>query len=229
MKRRMTAVTAAVIALLIFVPATYAQTPESSILPVTEPLDVGGTVLQPGEYLIRVIPSRADRNKIQITSRDMKTVYATVLTVPHHLEPGEEVPNTMFVYFPAENGAPRALRTWFAPNPEASQGGHDIVYEESRARQLARLASEPVPSVVEDTAVADFDTTTVTVIEPEPVVETPAPTVVETAPVEPEPMISSEPEQETPDMPRTASRIPLVALLGLASLAVAVVIRVARA
>lgn len=211
---------AAAVALLICVPATYAQTPEASPLPVTEPLDVGGTILQPGDYMIRVLPSKADRNKVQITSRDGQTVFATVLTVPHQLEPNEEVPNTTFVYFPAGEGMPRALRTWFAPNPEASQGGHDIVYEESRARQLARLSREGVPSFREDTAVTDFDTTEVTVLEP--VTETP---VTEA----PSTMVSGQTETETPDMPQTASRVPLMALLGIASLAAALVIRMARA
>ena len=134
MKNALRLIVVGAIALLIS-SVGFAQTPESSTLPVTEPLEVGGTILQPGTYVIRVLPSSTDRNKVQITSTDFKTVFATVLTVPHPLEPNEEIPNTTYIFYPAGEGMPRALRTWFAPNPPTFTG-HDIVYEESRAKQL---------------------------------------------------------------------------------------------
>lgn len=220
---------------LLIASAAFAQTPEASILPVTEPLEVGGTILQPGTYLIRVLPSNTDRNKVQITSQDRSTVYATVLTVPHQLEPNEEVPNTMFVYYPAGEGAPRALRTWFAAFPEASQGGHDIVYEEDRAKQLARLARSNVVSYDNEVTVADLDNTTLHVVTPEERVETytyiapttPAPTQTIIADSTPAPMISST-ETAPVEMPATASNLPLMAMLGLLSIAGAVAFRAAR-
>jgi len=229
-KLRLVAVSA--FALLISIPA-FAQTPEASILPVNEPLDVGGTILQPGTYVIKVLRSQTDRNKVQITSEKGDKIFATVLTVPHTLEPGEEIPNTTFVFYPAGEGSPRALRTWFAPDPEASGGGHDIVYDESRARQLARIANATVTAYPSTAASADLETRELRVITPEPVVvRTPVVTtpVVET----PAPMISSEPvpvqtADTTPmEMPQTASNLPLIALLGLASLGAAVTIHVAR-
>lgn len=207
------------LALLISIPAAFAQTPEASVLPVTEPLDVGGTTLQPGTYTIRVLPSFADRNKVQITSTDRKTVFATVLTVPHQLEPNEEIPNTTFVFYPAGEGAPRALRTWFAPNPDVSEGGHDIVYEESRAKQLARLAASPVVSYRGETTLAGLDTTELHVVTPQATIET----YTYTPPAAP--MTSA---TETPEMPSTASSVPLIALLGLLSVGGAVAFRVAR-
>jgi hypothetical protein len=249
------------IALLLSLPA-MAQTPEVSTLPISEPTEVGGTILQPGTYMIRVVSPQADRNKVQITDVDRSKVFATVLTIPHQLEPNEKMPDTMFVYFPAGEGRPRALRTWFASDP-ASGGGHDIVYEESRARQLARLSHEPVVSY-HDEEMADLNTitpentTTPYVYEPAPVV-TPAPVqttevttttvttpepmpepspVAEPAPVyepAPAPMASSAPEttlntdtDTAPEMPQTASRIPMLALLGLISLAGAVALRFVR-
>jgi hypothetical protein len=233
------------------VPA-LAQSPEASTLPVSEPLDVGGTILQPGTYLIRVVAPRADRNKVQITSLDRQTIYATVLTVPHELEPNEEIPSSTFVYFPAGEGQPRALRTWFAPDP-ASGGGHDIVYDEARARQLARLSHEDVVTYRGE------QTADLSVVTPEekfepyvytPPVTTPAPvttqaeisttttTTVNTTPLEStiidsEPMTSAAAVESTNtntevEMPQTASKLPLVALLGLMSLAAAIVVRIAR-
>lgn len=209
MKTSLKFVVMGALALQISIPAAFAQTPETSVLSVTEPLDVGGTILQPGEYTIRVMKSFTDRNKVQVTSPDMGTVYATVLTIPHALSPNEESPNTTFVFYPAAEGSPRALRTWFAPNPAASGGGHDIVYEAGRARQLAALANAPV-TAYPATAVAELDTTRLEVVTVDPVV--------------PAPMISS----QTPEMPGTASNVPLIALLGLISLGGAFAVRMAR-
>jgi len=218
------------LALLVSIPAALAQTPEVSILPVTEPLDVGGTILQPGTYAIRVLRSTADRNKVQITSTDYRTVYATVLTVPRELKPGEEIPNTKFVFYPAGEGQPAALRTWFAADPP-TRIGHDIVYDESRARQLARLARSPVVFYTSTTAdretlriVTPAETVeTYTYIAPPPalVIPPPPPVVIETPP-----MLSA--TEARLEMPATASNTPLFALLGLLAIAGAVALRVGR-
>ena len=213
-------------ALLIAAPGAFAQIEETSTLPVTEPLDVGGTVLQPGTYTISVI-KRGDDNRVVVKDQQGNAV-ASVLTIPHQLEPNEEVPNTTFVYFPAGEGMPRALRTWFPPDP-ASRVGRDIVYEADRARQLARLANSNVPSYEGQLT----ETTTVTTVEPVIVAETPRPAPVYVpapppAPVVEAPMTSAAPEPEPVEMPRTAGELPLVALLGLLSVAAAVGIRFLR-
>ena len=236
MKNPLKAMAIAALALMIAVPAAFAQnTPEASILPVTEPLDVGGTILQPGTYTIRVLPSLTDRNKIQITSQDGSQIFATVLTVPHQLEPGEEVPNTTFVYYPAGDGMPRALRTWFASDPPGRHG-HDIVYEEDRAKVLARLANSRVVYYPSDTEVTALDTSSLNVITPDANVETYT-YIAPTTPIETQTVTTI--ETETPstmasqstrvEMPATASNLPLVALLGLLSLCGAIAIRIARA
>lgn len=213
----------AVFALLIASPAALAQTPEVSTLPVDEPLDVGGTILQPGTYQIRVVPSLGDRNRVQVTSVDGTKIFATVLTVPHDLEPTEDPPNTTFVYFPAGEGQPRALRTWFAPGGAAMDAGHDIVYEESRAKQLARLANARVIAYPEDAEIAE--STTLNVIAPDATIETYTMTT-------PAPMTSAQPAQvaeaQPVEMPRTAGHVPVIALLGLLSLAAAATFRTAR-
>ncbi|HVS29853.1 MAG TPA: hypothetical protein VMS98_00220 [Thermoanaerobaculia bacterium] len=205
------------LALLISIPAAFAQTPEASFLPVTEPLDVGGTVLEPGTYMIRVVPSSVDRNKVQIMDQDGTKVFATVLTVPHPLKPGEEIPNTTFVYYPAGEGMPRALRTWFEPSMAPSSGGHDIVYTEKRARQLARLASSRVVWYPDDTVITEVEAPPLQIVTPQATVER----YVYLPP--PPPMISGQ-----VNMPDTASRIPLIALLGLVSVLGAVALRLTR-
>jgi hypothetical protein len=185
-------------ALLILAPAAFAQTPEVSTLPVNEPLEVGDTILQPGTYTIRVIPASGDRNRVQITSVDQKTIFATVLTIPHDLQANEEIPSTRLVFFPAANGQPRTLRTWFPPNT-AMNAGHDIVYSEARAKQLAQLPAAPADAPLQ-------------AVTHEPYQPIPAPQTSSTS----------------VEMPNTASSVPMIALLGLLSIAAAAVVRFAR-
>src|SRR5512140_2584291 len=130
-------------ALLFAAPAAFAQINEISPLPVTEPIDVGGTILQPGNYVIRLAPRDVNRNIVQVLNADQTKVIASLLTIPHQSAPGEEKANTTFVFFPAGDGSMRALRTWYAADA-VSEGGHDIVYEQTRATQLAKLPNAPV-------------------------------------------------------------------------------------
>jgi hypothetical protein len=210
----------ALIVILGFAPPAQAQIPEYSAFNLNEPTYVGDTLLQPGQYLIRVLPGFTNRNRVQVTSLDRQTIYTTVLTVPHALGPNEEMPTTMFVYYPEFEGQPRALRTWFAPDP-VSGGGHDIVYDESRAKMLARAAAAPVVTYrgeVDTTAQVEPDYYVVT---PDARVETYVVperrvVVVEERPVRVETRTT---------LPQTAGSIPMLALLGLLSVAGALVFR----
>jgi hypothetical protein len=204
------------------VTAAHAQTPEYSTIEFTEPTDVGGTVLQPGQYLIRVLPGFAHRNRVQITDLDRQTIYATLLTVPHQAGPNAEIPTTMMIFYPAFEGQPRALRTWFAPHPVDNEG-HDFVYEESRARQLARAAEAPVVTYT-GTITADA-TPPLRVVTPDARVEpyvAPAPLVTTAPPPVPAPVQIA----EVRTLPRTAGKLPLVALLGILAMTGALVLRV---
>lgn len=238
MKHSLRLFAVATFALLIAAPVVVAQsmpiTPEVSVLPVAEPLDVGGTVLRPGTYLIKVIQSADSRNKVQVLSRDGSKVFATLLTVPHELEPNEEIPATTFVFYPPTENHPRALRTWFAANPPGDHG-HDIVYPEGRARQLALAAKTNVVSYPASTETATIDTSTLSVQTPQSTVEVytppPAPVITETTTntvaTTDTPMTSaSETQTETPaEMPNTASSIPTLALLGVLAIAGALALR----
>jgi hypothetical protein len=192
----------------ITVPAAFAQTPEYSTIDLTEPTSVGDKVLQPGQYLIRVLPGFANRNRVQVTNMDKSTIYTTLLTVPHAFGPNEEKPNTTLVFYPAFEGQPRTLRTWFAPSPVDNEG-HDIVYDEARAQILARAAGAPVVTYRGPVVVTDATDPDLQVVTPD---STFKPYVTET-PV------------RTASMPRTAGKLPLFMLLGAMSIAGAFVLR----
>jgi len=205
------------IVLLGFVAATTASaqnTDERAFFNLTEPLDVGGTILQPGNYKIRVVPQRWDRNLLQVWSADETKLFTTLLSVPHPEGPtGVQIPESRYVYYPASADHIKALRTWFASNTPAS-GGHDIVYPRGRAVELAALVKEPVVALAEEVKETEYTTAELVVVTPENEVKPYEPVVAEP---EPEVKVAENiPHHE--QLPRTASNVPLFAGLGLLSL-----------
>ncbi len=195
-------------------PSAYATIPEGSFLRLAAPLDVGGTILEPGVYVIKVLPNISNRNLLQVTNEDGSTVFATVLSIPHQIPASGEKGDTTFVYYPAVAGAPQALRTWYAPD-SASGGGHDIVYPKPRAMELAAVVKEPVVAYVEPVKPEQLPTAKLVVVTPDkvivPYVE---PTPVKVAVVH--------------TMPQSAGNVPLFAMIGLALLGTAIGIRTIR-
>jgi len=201
--------------------ANAVETPEDAVFTLTEPLDVGGTILQPGSYQVKVVPLHWNRDLLQVRSADLSKLYVNVLTVPHQEGPeGEQVEWSRYVYYPAIAGQPRALKTWFAANTPKS-GGHDIVYPTRRAMELAAQAKEPVVAIPDEVQVADYETAPLVVVTPEKEVKpfemakAPAPPAPEAAPA---PVVVADSSLDRKLLPATASRVPLVAGLGLLSL-----------
>ena len=197
--------------------------PDNSTWSISEPTLVGETVLQPGTYRIMVAPGSNDRHVVRIMSPDGMTHHTTVLTVPHPLKESEEMPSTMFVYYPPIEGEPRALRTWFPA--EAPRGmGYDIVYDEDRAAALARASSSRVVFVGE-TEEADLATTELRVVTPERRIETYLVPQTRVAVVTERPTIVAE---SRTTLPATAGKVPLIALLGFLAIAAAAAFRIAN-
>lgn len=218
---------------LAFTPAVNAQgTVEQSSFNLTEPLDVGGTVLQPGDYQIKVVLLQGNRNMLRVMNSDGTQLIATVLSIPHQEGPGAvQTPESRFVYYPASAGQTRVLRTWYAPDTPGL-GGHDIVYPEQRAMQLAALVNEPVVAVPDNVKAADYETAPLVVVTPAKEVkpyevaatEKPqAPEVVAVQQAKPE-VVAAQPATVVgksvhhKPLPKTASNVPLYAGLGFLSL-----------
>lgn len=190
-------------------PAAYAQGErENSTFTITEPLEVGNVVLQPGTYFLRVVLLSSDRDTIQVTNPEQNKVFATVLATPHPITAGESIPQTRFVYYTA-SGQPKALRTWF---PRDSTNGHDIVYSKQRAMELAAATREPVIAVRDEVKEAEYKSVPIEIVTPERKVTPYVARYEAPAPVQ---VAEARPEKE---LPRTASRVPLFAALGLLSL-----------
>lgn len=210
----------AVGALLVAAPQGNAQSGnrnEISTFTTTESIEVAGVILPPGTYVIRVTDQASgetyNRNVIQVTSEDLNTVFVTAGANPRpsKADPASVLP--MLEFYTAGNGQPKALRTWY---PAGTKTARDILYPRKRALELASYSTDPVPSIPDDTKETDLRTVTLTPIAP---VVKPA----EPRPVEPKP--AAVVAEAVPELPRTASREPLYAGLGLLSLGGALVLR----
>ena len=214
-------------------PKASAQgTVEQSSFTLTEPLDVGGTVLQPGSYQINVVLLQGNRNMLRVMNADGTHLITTVLSIPHQERPdAEQIPTSRYTYYPASAGHVMALRTWYAADTPGL-GGHDIVYPEQRAMELAAAANEPVVATPNTVTEADYATAPLVVVtpakevKPYEMVAAQRPPVSEPVPVQPvkPEVVAAAPAsvKETPDnhkrLPKTASDLPLVAGLGVLSL-----------
>jgi hypothetical protein len=194
-----------------------ARIPETSFLHVTEPLDVGGNLLQPGTYVIRVLAKDWNQNVLQVTNEDRTKVFATVLTIPRAYTADREGQNTEYVLYPAVEGYPRALKTWYAVD-SISKGGHDIIYPEPRAMELAPLVKEPVYAYKGEDKVEELK------VAPTVIVVTPTKQVIAYVEPAPKPVFVA----EARELPVTASHIPLFATIGLLLVVVAFGIRAMR-
>jgi hypothetical protein len=161
-----------------------------------------------------------------VYSKDEKHLYGTFLAIPDaRLQPAGK-PIITFDETPA--GSPEAVRAWFYPGDNY---GHQFVYPKPKAVALAKANNTPVPSMpVELTA--NTTKPAASVKAPQVVAMSQAPLKAQ-KPNEEEVEIGEvfaapQPAQQLPaTLPATASLLPLIGLIGLASLAAALGLRLA--
>jgi hypothetical protein len=146
-------------------------------------------------------------------------VFTTILAVPNFRL--KATGKTVITFHERPAGQPEAIKAWFYPGRD---WGDHFVYERSRAITIAKETNETVLSTPAalDTASADaLNTAPVEAVNPSgETVETA--TVVEAPPTEvasaaSEPAVAPEPVLAA-SLPKTASYLPLIGLIGLVSL-----------
>ena len=199
---------------------------QRTIFTFSGPVEIPGQVLPAGTYVFKLADSSSDRNIVQVYSKDEKHLYGTFLAIPDaRLRPSGR-PIITFDETPA--GSPEAVRAWFYPGDNY---GHQFVYPKPKAVALAKANNTPVPSMpVELTA--NTTKPAASVKAPQVVAMSQAPLKAQ-KPNEEEVEIGEvfaapQPAQQLPaTLPATASLLPLIGLIGLASLAAALGLRLA--
>jgi hypothetical protein len=94
-----------------------------TMVTVNEPVEVSGTVLQPGRYIFQLADSQANRHIVQIWTGDgMYLITTTMAISAYRTEPSDE---TVFNFDERPADQPMALRQWFYPGDNS---GQEFVY-----------------------------------------------------------------------------------------------------
>jgi len=192
---------------------------QKTIFTFSGPVEIPGQVLIAGTYVFKLADSQSDRYIVQVFNKDENHLYGTFLTIPdYRLKPAGK---PIITFEERSAGSPEAVRTWFYPGENY---GHEFVYPKAKAVQLAKANNTPVASMPNELA-SNTTKPAATMQEPH-VVELKQTPLKAQQPTEEEVEIAevfiaqAAPPPPLPQrLPKTASSLPLIGLLGVFSLA----------
>jgi hypothetical protein len=188
---------------------------KKTVVTFSQAVEVPGKILPAGTYTFQLLDSLSDRHIVQIFNADGSQIIATILAINNYrLQPTGE---TVMKFGERPGDSPEALRAWFYPGDNF---GQEFVYPKVRAIELAQTAKVIVPAVAVDT-IDDNVIKTVPIVAVTPdQKEVEVATVIQTTP----PVAAPAPVavKETEELPKTASFMPLIALLGGLSISLAI-------
>jgi len=185
-----------------------------TVVTFTQPVEIPGQVLPSGTYTIELYESFGNRHVVRIYNADRSKLIATVLAIPNGrlTATGDNV----MKFAERPGNAPDALKAWFYPGDNF---GQEFVYPKARAVELAQVTHENVPAV-ETQPVTREELKSETIVA-----ETPERKEVPIAEAIPMPAREAETLSPAPALPKTASQVPLIALLGVLSVTFAFVLK----
>jgi hypothetical protein len=230
---------AGLLALLVAVPpqAKADLWDQKTIFTFSGPVEIPGRVLPAGTYVFKLADSLADRNIVEVYNRRENHLYGIFLTIPdYRLKPAGK---PIITFEERAAGAPEAVRAWFYPGENY---GHSFVYPKLKAMALAKANNMAVPSMPNELTENTTKATT-SMNEPHVMALKQAPLkaqkpnqeeaelaeVFTAPPPMPAPASQTSAANVPQKLPKTASPVPLIGLVGLLSLGVAGSLRVARA
>lgn len=211
---------------------SHAQTLDKrTLFTFNKPVAIPGVTLPPGEYLFRIADPgpTGSRRIIQVASPDGRKSYAMLFTYAADRAEVTSSPEVRFMETAAD--MPSAVGTWWYGGERT---GYEFIYPKAQARKLAKGAAAPVLTTVEETTKPEETKnahlewlspsgkeTEVGAAGP---VEAAGPTQVGT--IASAAIAIPEAVEARNVLPKTASNLPLVGLLGLIALAAAGGLRV---
>jgi len=228
--RKLLTVASCSLLFLAAIPASADDWNKKTTITFGQPVEVPGMVLPAGTYVFKLADSMSDRHIVLIYNAEETHLMKIVLAIDNfRLTPtGKPV----LTFTERRKDSPEALRAWFFPG---DTWGQEFVYPKVRAKAIAETTNAPVLSAAAEPAEEPefLINEPVEVVTPEakavetiePVFENPEPTALaEEAALEPAPAIAEAlPPAEA--LPQTGSELPLIGLLGAASLTVGCLVK----
>jgi len=189
------------------------QWDKKTILTVNQPIQVQEKLLEPGQYVFKLLDSNSDRHIVQIFNGDQTQIIDTVLAIPNYrLQP---TGHSRFAFWETPPGTAKALRAWFYPGDNF---GQEFRYPKHLAMiEAAAPALAPPPAVPpQPEPPAPPESQPQSMMQESQQEEQPVETAQNTPPQVPAP--PAEEEKAPEQLPKTASMYPLIGLSGLLSL-----------
>ncbi len=195
-----------------------------TVITINEPVQFPTVVLPAGTYVMMLLDSPSNRDIVQIFDKNEQHLITTILALPNYrLQPTGK---SVFTFWETPAGNPPAVRAWFYPGDNY---GQEFVYPKSMSTQIAstnqtavptsnaqsteEMKSAQVTSTNEKGEESELNQQAYTAPAPAPTPAPAPPTEVAQAPA-PQP----QPEPAPSELPKTASPLPLIGLVGLVSL-----------
>ena len=97
-----------------FVPSLQAsESDKKTIITISQPVAVEGTILPAGQYVLRLLDSLSKRDLVYIFNAEETQLISTVRAI--HADRLEPTGKSEFSFYEAPAGQPTALHTWFYP------------------------------------------------------------------------------------------------------------------
>jgi hypothetical protein len=192
-------------------------------LTVRERIEVPGAILEPGNYVVKLVDSDSNRHIVRFMNEREDRVISTVIAIPNYRL--KVTGDTQFSWYERPMGEPSAMRAWFYPGDNF---GQEFVYPERRAVPIAAAAHEPVPFVAdkeEPVMRAEVKPEQPAAEELKQAEVRPATPPVQIAQAPPAARPAPMPTPEPRTLPATAGLSALFGLMGLAALGTAAGIR----
>lgn len=205
-------------------PARADEWNKKTVLTVNEPIQVRDTLLQPGQYVFKLLDSSSNRNIVQIYNSSENHLIDTIMAIPNYrIQPTGK---SRFTFWETPPGTAKALRAWFYPGDNFGQEftypKHLITLASTTTTQTTEPAPPPPPAPPAEQPQASVQ-------EPAPA---PAPEIAQNTPPPPPPAPEAQPapapEPVPQTLPKTGSLYPLFGLGGLLSLGLYGLIRIKR-
>lgn len=120
----------------VFVPVMKAdEWNKKTNITINQSIEIQGTVLPAGSYVIKLLDSPTERYAVQILNAGETHIITTIFAIPtYRFRPAA---NSEFSFYEPESGQPEALHTWFYP-------GDNVGFEFGPGRKGVGSAPKPV-------------------------------------------------------------------------------------
>jgi len=190
---------------------------KATAVAVYQPIEIPGMVLLPGNYVVKIPDPVTHPDMVGFFNQDESQLIKLVRTIPKYRL--EVTDKTVITFEEGAKGAPDLIKSWFYPD---EYWGREFVYGKAKTLLTAEEAPVFEPTLVPEEAAP------AAVIE-----ESPEATTEIAAEAAPEPVLAAEPTPEfaegfplpIEELPKTATPLPLIAVLGLCAIALGVALR----